>query len=135
MIAITHYQTATPAADSGLWQEFVFFYDCRDGHSAIGMTILYTDDSSFALNSNAFREGDLRRERERECDWGTLRNGRFQVEADAAGADIAQLGEFARSCLVTVYSNWDAKSEPSCSPFLLLGFGHASSKWRLKVAL
>jgi hypothetical protein len=83
-----------PIACSRFGQELVGLDHRSHGNFSISRAIFHSHDAAFALNADTFGEGDFWREGKRESDVRTLLDGRVQIKADAAGADIAELGGF-----------------------------------------
>ena len=76
-------------------QELVLFNHRGHGEFTIVPGIFYTHHAAFALHADAFGQGYLRRKRQSESDGRSLGHGGVQIEADAAGADVANLRDFA----------------------------------------
>src|SRR5262249_17223976 len=68
-------------------EKFVMLNDGCDADFSCSR-LVHAYDASFAANANAFREGDLRRECQREIKLGAFRNWRVQVKQHTASAYI-----------------------------------------------
>lgn len=72
-------------------EKLVLVDDGGDGHFVRGISAFDSHDAAFAAHPYAFGESDFRRQGESEIDSRAGLQGGIDVEADAAGADIAGL--------------------------------------------
>jgi hypothetical protein len=116
-------------------QKFVFFNHGSDGEFAVIAAVFHAHNAAFALHANAFGERDFGRKSQRESNERSLLHSGIKIKADAAGADIANLGNLVLIAVLTVVnSDRDTEREAAGSAPLVLGLYHASSlKW-LEVA-
>src|ERR1700747_645497 len=101
-------------------QEVVLINDGCHRHLADGIAAVDAHHTAFAAHPDAFRQGDLGRQGQREVNRGAGLDGGIEIEADSTRADVASL----RLVLLLIFAITDAygqaKREPPRRPLIIV---------------